>query len=196
MEIRSYSDIASPKITDGRTIEGFAAVFNQESRLNFDPETKSFFIEIIERGAITDELLRECDVKALLEHDKKRMLARSRPGIGGSLSLMVNDYGLAYKFSAPNTPEGNYAIEMIERGDLFGSSFAYSTNDKKNVTYKKVDGLIYRIVHKIDRIADISIVVDPAYFGTDVTLRSLYDIDRTLLDNPYKEQINNLRKLI
>lgn len=194
MEIRSYSDIASPKL-EGRTIEGFAAVFDQESRLNFDAKTKQFFIEVIERGAITDELLQACDIKALLEHDKGRMLARSRFGTG-SLSLMVNDFGLGYKFDAPNTPEGDYAVEMIARGDLFGSSFAYSTNDKKNVTYKKVDGLLYRIVHKIDRIFDISIVSNPAYYGTDVTLRSLSEIDQTLLDNYYKEQINNLRKFI
>lgn len=194
MEIRSYSDIASPKL-EGRTVEGFAAVFDQESRLNFDAKTKQFFIEVIERGAITDELLQACDIKALLEHDKGRMLARSRYG-AGSLSLMVNDFGLGYKFDAPNTPEGDYAVEMIARGDLFGSSFAYSTNDKKNVTYKKVDGVLYRIVHKIDRISDISIVSDPAYFGTDVTLRSLSEIDQTLLDNYYKEQINNLRKFI
>lgn len=194
MEIRSYSDMASPKL-EGRTVEGFAAVFDQESRLNFDAKTKQFFIEVIERGAITDELLQACDIKALLEHDKGRMLARSRFG-AGSLSLMVNDFGLGYKFDAPNTPEGDYAVEMIARGDLFGSSFAYSTNDKKNVTYKKVDGLLYRIVHKIDRIFDISIVSDPAYYGTDVTLRSLSEIDQTLLDNYYKEQINNLRKFI
>lgn len=194
MEIRSYSDMASPKL-EGRTVEGFAAVFDQESRLNFDAKTKQFFIEVIERGAIADDLLRACDVKALLEHDKGRMLARSRFG-AGSLSLMVNDFGLGYKFDAPNTPEGDYAVEMIARGDLFGSSFAYSTNDKKNVTYKKVDGLLYRIVHKIDRIFDISIVSDPAYYGTDVTLRSLGEIDQTLLDNHYKEQINNLRKFI
>ena len=196
MEIRSFSDIASPKL-DGRTIEGFAAVFDQESRLDFDPQTKSFFIEVIERGAITNELLQACDIKALLEHDKKKMLARSRAGmVDGSLSLVVNDYGLGYKFSSPNTPEGDYAVEMISRGDLFGSSFAYSTNDKKNVTYKKADGVLYRIVHKIDRIYDISIVSDPAYSGTNVTLRSLSDIDQTLLINPYQEQINNLRKFI
>ena len=196
MEIRSFTDIAAPKL-DGRTIEGFAAVFDQESHLNFDPKTKSFFIEVIERGAIADELLQACDIKALLEHDKKKMLARSRAGmVGGSLSLMINDYGLGYKFIAPNTPEGDYAVEMISRGDLFGSSFAYATNEKKNVTYKKVDGVIYRIVHKIDLIADVSIVSDPAYYGTDVTLRSLCDIDKTLFENPYKEQINNLRKFI
>ena len=75
---------------------------------------------------------------------------------------MVNDYGLGYKLSAPNTPDGDYAVEMISRGDLYGSSFAYSTDDKKNVTYKKLDGLLYRIVHKIDRISDISIVANPA----------------------------------
>ena len=193
MEIRSYTDIASPKISEGRMIEGFAAVFDQESRLNFDQKTKCFFIEVIERGAITDELIQSCDIRALIEHNAQRMIARSRYGTG-SLSLMVNDYGLGYKLSAPNTPDGDYAVEMISRGDLYGSSFAYSTDDKKNVTYKKSDGLLYRIVHKIDRISDISIVANPAYYGTDVTLRSLEEIDSSLTDNYYKEQINNLRK--
>lgn len=195
MEIRSYTDIASPKISEGRMIEGFAAVFDQESRLNFDQKTKRFFIEVIERGAITDELIQSCDIRALIEHNAQRMIARSRYGTG-SLSLMVNDYGLGYKLSAPNTPDGDYAVEMISRGDLYGSSFAYYTDDKKNVTYKKSDGLLYRIVHKIDRISDISIVANPAYYGTDVTLRSLEEIDSSLTDNYYKEQINNLRKFI
>ena len=195
MEIRSYTDIASPKISEGRMIEGFAAVFDQESRLNFDQKTKRFFIEVIERGAITDELIQSCDIRALIEHNAQRMIARSRYGTG-SLYLIVNDYVLRYKLSSTNTPDGDYAVEMISRGDLYGSSFAYSTDDKKNVTYKKLDGLLYRIVHKIDRISDISIVANPAYYGTDVTLRSLEEIDSSLTDKYFKEQINKLRKFI
>lgn len=197
MEIRSFTDIACPKIIDGRTIEGFGAVFNQESRIMYDKEKKRAFIEVIESGAITDELIRSCDIKALIEHNKQRLIARSNCGTG-SLLLSLSDYGMAYRFEAPPTPEGDTALVMIERRDYFGSSFAYWTDEKKNVSYKKRDGLLIRTVHKIDALFDISIVSDPAYFGTDVTVRSIEDIELFLLnaDTKYIEQINNLRKQI
>ena len=192
MEIRSYTAEASPKI-NGRTIQGYGSVFGKQSRILYDVDKKQFFIEVIEKGAITDELIRTCDIKALMEHNKQRLLARSNMGVG-SLLLSVDDYGLAYKFEAPNTQEGNDAIEMINRGDLFGSSFSYWTDEKKNVAYQKVDGIWLRTVHRIDKLFDIAIVSDPAYFGTDVTVRSLAGLEDTNKD--YINQINNLRKFI
>ena len=83
---------------------------------------------------------------------------------------------------------------MINRGDLFGSSFAFWTDEKKNVTYERKDGILFRTVHKIDKLFDVSIVADPAYFDTDVTVRSLSDIEQK--DIEYINQINNLRKFI
>lgn len=196
MEIRSFAADAGPKLT-GRTIEGYGAVFNHESRILYDKERKRAFVEVIEKGAITEELLRSCDVKALIEHNKQRLLARSNKG-EGSLQLLVTDYGMAYRFDAPDTSEGNTAMVMIERRDFFGSSFAFYTDEKKNVTYEMRNGMLYRTVHKIDLITDISIVSDPAYFGTDVAIRSMDAIEEslTIVDESYKEKINNLRKFI
>ncbi|MEB3372534.1 HK97 family phage prohead protease [Bacteroides sp. CR5/BHMF/2] len=37
--------------------------------------------------------------------------------------LELDDYGLKYRFEAPSTPDGDFAVEMIKRGDIFGSSF-------------------------------------------------------------------------
>lgn len=192
MEIRSYGNEAAPKLLDERIIEGFGVVFNKESRVLYDPEKKRFFIEIIEPGAITQELLRECDIKALIEHNRQRLLARSNLG-EGSLTLEIAEYGLKYRFSAPNTDDGNFALEMIRRGDLFGSSFAYTTDEKKNVTYKQRNGLLIRRVHKIDKMFDIAIVSDPAYFGTDVTTRSIEPYEDTTKEKDYKIQIEKLR---
>lgn len=192
MEIRSYTEEAAPRI-DGRTIQGYGSVFEKQSRVLYDVDKKQFFIEIIAKGSITEELIRACDIKALMEHNKQRLLARSNMGIG-SLFLAVDDYGLAYKFESPNTNEGNDAIEMITRGDLFGSSFSYWTDEKKNVTYEKKDGIWLRTVHKIDKLFDIAIVSDPAYFGTDVTVRSFTGFEKPNED--YINQINNLRKFI
>lgn len=63
-----------------------------------------------------------------------------------------------------------------ERGDLFGSSFGYRTDERKNVEWiKRSDGILLRKVHKIDMISEISIVASPAYIGTQVNVRSIED---------------------
>lgn len=199
MEIRSFTELGTPKVGEGRTIEGYAVVFGQESRVMYDREKQRAFVEVIERGAITEEMLRDCDVKALLEHNKQRLLARYNRG-AGSLTLELDDYGLKYRFDAPNTVDGDFAVEMIKRGDIYGSSFAYFANDKdkSKVSYSMKDGLLTRTVHRIDRITDISPVSDPAFFGTDVTVRSMDDMIAELSgeNREYLVELNNLRKSI
>lgn len=199
MEIRSFTELGAPKISDERTIEGYSIVFGKESRIMYDAERKRFFTEIIERSAVTEDLLNRCDIKAVLEHDKRRLLARSRYGVG-SLSLSIDDYGLQYRFVSPHTSDGDFAKEMIERGDIFGSSFAYYVDDKdkSKVSYSMKDGMLLRTVHVIDYISDISPVSDPAYFGTDVTVRSIEEIERRFesAKRDYLLEIQTLEKLI
>lgn len=196
-EIRSFGGDAAPQLVQERTIEGRAIVYGQESKVMIDLQKRRFFIEVIEPGAISDETIRGCDVKALSEHNRERMLARSFKG-SGSLVLSVDNQGLKYRFEAPNTQEGEYVVEMVKRGDLFGSSFAYRTDEKKNVSYeKRADGILLRKVHKIDRIFDISVVSDPAYMGTEVNVRSLDNyFEPDMSDESYKQDVNVLRNLI
>ena len=193
MEIRSFGESAAPKVNESRTIEGYAIVFGQESEVLFDKSKRRRFIEIIQPGAVTQELLERSDVKALLEHNSERMLARSFNG-KGTLTLSVDSHGVKYRFDAPATQDGDYSVEMVRRGDLFGSSFAYAT-DEKNVRYeKRADGMLMRYVNKIEWIGDVSIVSDPAYMGTDVTVRSLekYFPEE---NQEYLKQVEELRKL-
>lgn len=199
MEIRSfYEERAMPKVeADTRNIEGYAVVFEKESRMMVDWWTGKKFVEVIKRGAVTNDDLKQWDIKALAEHDKSRLLARSFNGTG-SLTLTVDDYGVKYRFESPKTVEGDNAIEMIKRGDIFGSSFAYTTDETANVTYtKRPDGSMLREVSKLDKMYDVSVVTDPAYFGTDVTVRSLDGlIDEPPKDESYKQDIADLRSLI
>lgn len=206
-EIRSFGDEAAPKIlrsADGketRTIEGYAVVFNQRSQLLFDWNCGRPVYEIIDAAAVDDSLLRSSDIQALLEHNINRMLARSRSG-NGSLSLSVDEHGVKYSFDAPNTADGDYAIEEIKRGDLFGSSFAYLTDEEVNVSYAKDGDNLIRTVKKIDQMFDVSIVSNPAYMGTSVEARS---IQKRFLDEPvddskkedeaFKLQLMELRNL-
>lgn len=194
MEIRSYGNSAAPQVTgESRTIEGYAIVFGQESEVLFDKAKKRRFIEVIQPGAVTQELLQRSDVKALLEHNAQRMLARSYNG-KGTLTLTVDSHGVKYRFDAPATPDGDYSVEMVKRGDLFGSSFAYATSEK-NVRYeKRSDGMLMRYVDKIEWIGDVSIVSDPAYMGTDVSVRSLESFF-TEDNEDYKKEVEELRKL-
>ena len=197
MEIRSFSEErAMPTVVDERTIEGYAVVFEKESRIMFDVQRKRFFVEVIKRGAVTENDLRGWDIKAVMEHDKSRLLARCFNG-AGTLTLSVDDYGVKYRFDAPNTVEGDNAIEMIRRRDIFGSSFAY-TADEKQVRYtKRDDGILLREVTKINRMYDVAPVSDPAYFGTEVNVRSLdeYFVEEKP-DESYKKEVDELRSLI
>ena len=42
MEIRSFGENAAPKLLDERNIEGYAIVFERESRVMYDLEKKRF----------------------------------------------------------------------------------------------------------------------------------------------------------
>lgn len=199
MEIRSFSEErAMPTVLENtRTIEGYSTLFERESRVMFDPQKKRFFVEIIKRGAVTEDDFKDWDIKALAEHDKSRLLARCFNG-SGTLQLSVDDFGVKYRFDAPKTVEGDNAIEMISRGDIFGSSFAYISDEKADVRYYiREDGMLIREVNKIRRMFDVSVVTDPAYFGTDVCVRSLneyFQDDKT--DEVWKKQVEETRSLI
>lgn len=193
-EIRSFGGDAAPSLEGERTLQGYAIVFGQESRVMFDRERRRYFVETIEPGAVTDELLRRCDIKALVEHNRERIIARSRQG-QGSMTLRLDEHGLKYSFELPHTREGEYVIEGVRRGDLPGSSFAYVADEKEGVRYeRRPDGMLLRRVVRIEWLFDVSVVSDPAYWGTEVNVRSLDPYFES--DDAYLEQVRELRQLI
>lgn len=165
-EIRTIN--AAPTAVEGRTISGYAIVFGVESRVL--PSWDGEFIEVIERGAVTDELIARSDVKALYNHINSQLLARSVNG-NGTLKLSIDERGLKYEFEAPNTTLGNDVLELVKRGDLQGSSFAF-TVDEEHVTYTRNGGMRKRVISQLSGLYDVSVVVDPAYTQTSVDARS------------------------
>ena len=159
-EIRSYGGDAAPTI-NGRTIEGYAVVFGQRSNVMYDWSVKygeRLFVEVIEPTAIDAELL-----------------ARYNKG-KGTMQLEQDNYGLKYRFDAPNTVDGNFAVEMIQRGDISGSSFAFRVKEA-DTTWKKEGETWVRTIHKISGLYDVTITTDPAYSQTEVTVRSLEEME-------------------
>lgn len=157
---------------DSRTIEGYAIVFGVESQVLCDGY--GYFIETIDRKALDETKLNTFDIRCLLEHNPERLLARWRNG-EGSLQLSIDSHGLKYRFEAPNTPDGETALELVKRGDIFGSSFAYLADENSVVWGKKADGTPTRHVTNIRYMEDVSLVSRPAYMQTEVSCRELLE---------------------
>lgn len=166
---------------DNRHIEGYAMVFNSLSN------DLGGFREIIEQGAITEELIKNSDILCLMNHDIKRgVLARSYQG-RGSLKLEIDEHGLHYSFDAPNTDLGDEVLEGIRRGDISKCSFAFVCGED-NWT-KDENGEYIRHVKKIKKLYDVSLVYHPAYEETEVKADT-----RGLDELKAQEKANNIVK--
>ena len=154
-----------------RTVEGYAVVFNRRSKELWDFGNGTF-VEIIERSAITPELIAMSDVKALLYHNRERILGRCKEG-GGSLTLELDERGLKYRFTAPNTSDGDTALELVRRGDITGSSFAFSVAKGGARLEQLEDGTVLRTITQIAGLYDITLTPDPAYSDTSVAVREI-----------------------
>lgn len=149
-----------------RTISGYAAKFNKESELLYGS-----FVEVIEPGAFDDVL--QDDVRALLNHDNNFILARTK---SGTLNLSVDEIGLRYEFTAPDTTAGNDLLQSIKRGDISQSSFGFTiaSGGAEWEIIENEDNSVKEIrrIKKIKRLYDVSPVTFPAYPDTEVAVRS------------------------
>lgn len=161
LEIRNYQYEVRFEEND-RTIEGYAIVCNSESE-------DLGFREVIAPEALVG-IIEKSDCLMLLEHDRKKgILARSKYG-KGSLSLEVDNNGLKFRFTCPNTAIGDEAYEGVKRGDYQNCSFAFVA-DQDEWT-KKDNGEYLRTIRSFKYIKDCSIVAEPAYGATSVSCRS------------------------
>lgn len=182
IEIRATN--STPVVSqDSRIVEGYAVVFNSQS------EDLGFY-ETINPSAITEDVLKRSDVFCLFNHDQDKVLARSKNGTG-SLQLQLDERGLKYTFTAPNTDLGDEILEYLRRGDIDSSSFAFtvSTDEGSEVWTTGTDGRQYREILKIDELHDVSPVWTPAYSSTSVSQRTLDKLNqlREMQDEKEKE---------
>ena len=146
-----------------RIVEGYAALFNSTTTIG------GWFDEMIEPGAFT-EALQTSDIRALFNHDPNYILARST---AGTLEVTEDDKGLFYRFEVPNSNFGNDFLEMLRRGDVSQSSFAFTVAKQRWEEEKMGEESKYkRVIEKVDQIYDVSPVTYPAYPETSVSARS------------------------
>ena len=150
---------------DSRILSGYAAVFNSESK------DLGGFTEMISPTAF-EGVIERSDVFAVLDHDRNKVLARSKMG-KGSLELNIDQKGLQFRFEAPETTLGNDVLSMVKRGDLTDASFCFTVEDES--WQKREDGSYLRTINKIGDLFDVAICYNGAYpeSYTEVALRSL-----------------------
>ena len=150
---------------DSRILSGYAAVFNSESK------DLGGFTEMISPTAF-EGVIERSDVFAVLDHDRNKVLARSKMG-KGSLELNIDEKGLQFRFESPNTTLGNDVLSMVKRGDLTDASFCFTVEDES--WQKREDGSYLRTINKIGDLFDVSVCYNGAYpeSYTEVALRSL-----------------------
>lgn len=194
--------------TDGapsRMITGYAILFNTPSAPLYADEEEEVR-EVIAPSAATKELLDGCDIKMTMFHDRQLILARSKNG-AGTLSYGVDEKGVYFEFEAPNTVDGDKALELVKRGDIAGCSFMFSTHyyDRAYVSreVQRADGkttITYK-VNIITGIYDFTLAADPAYPDTtcEAEARELVKELRTREpeqpknENRMREQVREMR---
>ena len=183
-EYRNYGEIREYDI-ESRLVTGCALKFDSESQY-------MGFYEKIDRSAITQELIDNSDIFALLDHDQNKVLARQRYGQDGSLKLELREDGLYYSFEAPNTQYGNELLEHLKRGEIFASSFAFCLPQEGGDTITRDnDGIIHRTITHIHRLFDVSPVYEPAYLATSCSKRTLQILDEMNEIEQRKDEDNN-----
>jgi HK97 family phage prohead protease len=161
MSLETRTLIRTPELraTDsGRTIGGYAAVFNSRANIG------GYFEEVIAPGAFDDALMQ--DVRALVDHDTGRVIGRTK---AGTLRMKQDDTGLAVEIDLPDTTDGRDLATLIERGDVSGMSFGFVvTKEMWDETMEPP----MRTIQALD-LREVSVVAFPAYDDTSIAMRSL-----------------------
>lgn len=167
----------------GHIVEGLAAVYEQETRIN---DIFGEFIEVIRAGAF-DETDFD-DVRLLVNHDFNGIaLARSRRNNKSdkpnTMQLFVDEKGvnISADLDTENNEQARALYSAISRGDMDGMSFCFFVSED-NQKWSKRDGVTFREILKVDKVIEVSAVNFPAYGGTNIDSRSL-DSDRRALEN-------------
>lgn len=151
---------------DGKTISGYAAVFNQPS------EDLGWFREIVRPGAFTRCLGASPDVRCLFNHDASSILGRTK---SGTLRLKEDNVGLHFDCDLPDTQAARDVRASVLRGDIDQCSFGFMVNSQTWKEEKDADGNLQttRELTDVD-VFDVSPVTYPAYPQTSVEARGLW----------------------
>lgn len=157
-KLKIVRDATNP---DSHVISGYAVVFNQPS------EDLGGFIEYVDSHAFDGVDM--SNVLLLFNHDFGNTLARVT---ADNLKLTIDDNGLAFEATLPDTQLGQDTLTNIANGNYQGCSFGFTIADDN--WNEDANGNVVHTVNQIDKLYEISITPLPAYTETSLNIeRSL-----------------------
>lgn len=142
-------------------LSGYAIVFNVLSEPIFGLFKERVMPEALEKT------LKEDDQLCLWGHDAMYVLGRKS---ANTLDLRVDDKGLYFEVTPPNTNWARDLVESVHRGDINQMSFGFKVFDERWIQDKetiKEHGMPIREILGI-KLYEISIVSFPAYSQSSV----------------------------
>ncbi|ART48681.1 HK97 family phage prohead protease [Acidovorax carolinensis] len=156
LEIRSNGTLSAT----GKTLTGYAAVFNSEAVLGD-------FSEVIRQGAFAKSLATGSNIRALYQHQGDALLGTTR---GGTLQLREDAKGLAFELALPDTSHGKDLAILVGRGDVAGCSFGFRVAPGGDRWEQRGATLVRELIDV--ELVEITLTSDPAYQDTTVAMRS------------------------
>lgn len=150
------------RATEEGKLVGYAARFNSLSH------DLGGFREVIAPGAFARSLQEYPDILALLDHDTAKVLGRTT---NGTLRIEEDEQGLRVEITPANTTYGRDIVELVRRGDVSGMSFRfrpYPGGDSMDMSTSPPTRTLRSI-----QLSEVSIVAEPAYPATSVSVRAL-----------------------
>ena len=156
LEIRSSGTLTGK----GKTLSGYAAVFNSEANLGD-------FVEVLRPGVFAKSLATGSNIRALYHHDGSALLGTTR---GGTLQLRETPQGLAFELALPDTTHGRDLAILVDRGDVQGCSIGFRVPEGGD-RWEERGSTMVRELLTVD-LVEVTLTADPAYQDTTVAMRN------------------------
>jgi HK97 family phage prohead protease len=142
-------------------ITGYASVFGK-------PSEDMGYIEYIDAHAFDSVLAAKPDCRCLWNHNPDVVLGRTT---SGTLKLSIDETGLQYECTLPDTQAARDLAVSMKRGDVTQSSFAFVCGEDK--WEKTPEGNWTRRILQVSSLLDCSPCTYPAYTDSTSGVRSL-----------------------
>jgi len=110
--------------------------------------------------AAFDDIIDVCDCRALINHDKNRILGRT---VAKTLRLSKDTVGLKYEIDPSNLSYCQDLMISLARGDINQSSFQFVADVDQ---WDKTDDVIIRTIKHVSELLDVSPVTYPKFEDT------------------------------
>lgn len=148
---------------ENREVEGYAVVFNASTDLDY-------FTEEIDKHAFDNCDM--SDVYLLFNHDENQILAGTA---NNSLQLKIDERGLFQTSQIIDTSIGEDIFKLVKNGLIKKMSFGFSIDKDGGEEWISHEEKDHRIIKKINKLYDVSLVTYPAYEQTSAYARCQSD---------------------